>query len=56
MLSRLKPEDQARVEEYLQAPHHRLSVGLIGPGCSCGVLAPVIGRGALSRLLCCPTL
>ncbi len=34
MTSRLNPEDQRRVDEYLRAPSIKSSAGLSGRGCS----------------------
>ena len=52
MTSRLKPEDQQRVEEYLQLSQHRVERKPFRPWLLlCVVLVVVIGLGALSRLL-----
>ena len=52
MTSRLKPEDQQRVEEYLQLSQHRVEREPFRPWLLlCVVLVAVIGLGLLSRLL-----
>lgn len=52
MSSRLKPEDQKRVEEYLQAPQHQVERRPFRPWLLLiVVVAVVIGLGLLSRLL-----
>ena len=52
MTSRLKPEDQQRVEEYLQLSQHRVERKPFRPWLLlCVVLIAVIGLGLLSRLL-----
>nr|WP_314582152.1 DUF3094 family protein [uncultured Pseudomonas sp.] len=52
MTSRLNPEDQKRVEEYLQAPQHQVERRPFKPWLLLVVvLAVVIGLGLLSRLL-----
>ncbi|MDY4298618.1 DUF3094 family protein [Pseudomonas salmasensis] len=52
MTSRLKPDDQERVEEYLQLSQHRVERKPFRPWLLlCVVLVVVIGLGALSRLL-----
>ncbi len=52
MTSRLKPEDQQRVEEYLQLSQHRVERKPVRPWLLlCVVLVAVIGLGLLSRLL-----
>ncbi|GAA0280095.1 MULTISPECIES: DUF3094 family protein [Pseudomonas] len=52
MTSRLKPEDQQRVEEYLQLSQHRVERKPFRPWLLlCVVLVAVIGLGLLSRLL-----
>jgi hypothetical protein len=52
MTSRLNPDDQQRVEEYLQAPQHRVERRPFRPWLLLIlVLAVVIGLGLLSRLL-----
>ena len=52
MTSRLKPEDQQRVEEYLQLSKHRVERKPFRPWLLlCVVLVAVIGLGLLSRLL-----
>ncbi|AZE92921.1 hypothetical protein C4J95_0796 [Pseudomonas orientalis] len=52
MSSRLKPDDQQRVEEYLQLSQHRVERKPFRPWLLlCGVLVVVIGLGLLSRLL-----
>lgn len=57
MTSRLNPDDQQRVEEYLQAPQHRVERRPFRPWLLLTVvLALVIGLGLLSRLLAYLTL
>ena len=52
MTSRLTPEDQRRVDQYLQAPQHQVERKPFRPWLLlCVVLVVVIGLGALSRLL-----
>jgi len=52
MTSRLKPEDQQRVEEYLQLSQHRVERKPFRPWLLlCVVLVAVIGLGLVSRLL-----
>ncbi|MCI8209091.1 50s ribosomal protein l13 [Pseudomonas sp. S25] len=52
MSSRLKPEDQKRVEEYLQAPQHQVERRPFRPWLLLiVVVAVVVGLGLLSRLL-----
>ncbi len=52
MSSRLNPEDQKRVEEYLQAPQHQVERRPFRPWLLLiVVLAVVIALGLLSRLL-----
>ena len=52
MSSRLNPEDQKRVEEYLQAPQHQVERRPFRPRLLLiVVVAVVIGLGLLSRLL-----
>ncbi|WP_054919401.1 DUF3094 family protein [Pseudomonas sp. NBRC 111138] len=52
MTSRLKPDDQERVEEYLRLSQHRVERKPFRPCLLlCVVLVVVIGLGALSRLL-----
>jgi hypothetical protein len=52
MTSRLNPDDQKRVEEYLQAPQHQVERRPFRPWLLLGVvLVVVIGLGLLSRLL-----
>ena len=52
MPSRLKPEDQKRVDEYLSAPQHRVERQPFRPWLLLLlVLVTVIGLGLLSRLL-----
>jgi hypothetical protein len=52
MSSRLKPEDQKRVEEYLQAPQHQVERQPFRPWLLLiVVVAVVVGLGLLSRLL-----
>lgn len=52
MTSRLNPEDQKRVEEYLQAPQHQVERRPFKPWLLLVVvLTVVIGLGLLSRLL-----
>jgi hypothetical protein len=57
MTSRLNPDDQQRVKEYLQAPQHRVERRPFRPWLLLIlVLAVVIGLGLLSRLLAYLTL
>ncbi|MGH8416685.1 MAG: DUF3094 family protein [Pseudomonas sp.] len=52
MTSRLNPDDQKRVEEYLQAPQHQVERRPFRPWLLLVVvLVVVIGLGLLSRLL-----
>ena len=52
MTSRLKPDDQERVEEYLQLSQNRVERKPFRPWLLlCVVLVVVVGLGALSRLL-----
>ena len=52
MSSRLKPEDQLKVEQYLSAPQHQVSrQPFRGGRLLLILLGVVIGLGALSRLL-----
>lgn len=52
MSSRLNPEDQRRVEEYLQAPQHRVERRPFRPWLLLALLVVVVaGLGLLSRLL-----
>jgi hypothetical protein len=52
MTSRLNPEDQKRVEEYLRQPQHQVERRPFRPWLLLAVvLAVVIGLGLLSRLL-----
>ncbi|MDH0747944.1 DUF3094 domain-containing protein [Pseudomonas sp. GD03842] len=52
MTSRLNPEDQKRVEEYLRAPQHQVERRPFRPWLLLVlVLAVVIGLGLLSHLL-----
>jgi hypothetical protein len=52
MSSRLNPEDQRRVEEYLQAPQHRVERRPFRPWLLLILLVVVVsGLGLLSRLL-----
>ena len=52
MTSRLKPEDQKHVEEYLQLSQHQVERKPFRPWLLLGVvLIVVIGLGLLSRLL-----
>lgn len=52
MSSRLNPDDQQRVEQYLQAPQHRVERRPFRPWLLLVlVVAVVIGLGLLSRLL-----
>jgi len=52
MPSRLKPEDQQRVDEYLRAPQHQVERQPFRPWLLLlVVLVLVIGLGLLSRLL-----
>ncbi|WP_122662878.1 DUF3094 family protein [Pseudomonas viridiflava] len=52
MSSRLKPEDQKRVEEYLQAPQHQAERRPFRPWLLLiVVVAVVVSLGLLSRLL-----
>ena len=52
MSSRLNPEDQQRVSDYLSAPQHQVERQPLRPWRLLAVvLAVVIGLGLLSRLL-----
>ncbi|MEB6592083.1 MULTISPECIES: DUF3094 family protein [Pseudomonas] len=52
MTSRLNPEDQRRVDEYLRAPQHQVERRPFRPWLLFVlVLAVTIGLGLLSRLL-----
>ena len=52
MSSRLNPEDQKRVEEYLQAPQHQVERRPFRPWLLLIVVVfVVVGLGLLSRLL-----
>jgi hypothetical protein len=52
MTSRLNPEDQKRVEEYLQAPQHQVERRPFRPWLLLiVVVAVVVALGLLSRLL-----
>ena len=52
MSSRLNPDDQQRVEQYLQAPQHRVERRPFRPWLLLAlVVAVVVGLGLLSRLL-----
>ncbi|WP_122318064.1 DUF3094 family protein [Pseudomonas cichorii] len=52
MSSRLNPDDQRRVQDYLQAPQHQVERRPFRPWLLLVlVLAVVIGLGLLSRLL-----
>ncbi|HEK1008600.1 MULTISPECIES: DUF3094 domain-containing protein [unclassified Pseudomonas] len=52
MTSRLNPEDQRRVDEYLQAPQHQVERKPFRPWLLLVlVLAVTIGLGLISRLL-----
>jgi len=52
MASRLKPEDQQRVDDYLNAPQHRLERQPFRPGrLVLAVLVAVVCLGLLSRIL-----
>ena len=52
MSSRLNPEDQRRVEEYLQAPQHQVERRPFRPWLLLMLLVAVVcGLGLLSRLL-----
>jgi hypothetical protein len=52
MTSRLNPDDQRRVEDYLQAPQHRVERRPFRPWMLLVVvIAVVVGLGLLSRLL-----
>jgi hypothetical protein len=52
MSSRLNPEDQKRVEEYLQAPEHQVERRPFRPWLLLiVVVAVVVALGLLSRLL-----
>lgn len=52
MSSRLNPEDQQRVEQYLNAPQHQVQRKPFRPWLLLLlVIAVVIGLGLLSRLL-----
>ncbi|MDF2643696.1 MAG: 50s ribosomal protein l13 [Pseudomonas sp.] len=52
MSSRLNPDDQRRVEEYLQAPQHQVERRPFRPWLLLMLLVVVVtGLGLLSRLL-----
>ncbi|CAD5107936.1 DUF3094 family protein [Zestomonas carbonaria] len=52
MTSRLSPDDQARVDQYLSAPQHRVERKPFRPWMLLAViLVSVIALGLLSRLL-----
>ncbi|MDE1168146.1 MAG: DUF3094 family protein [Pseudomonas sp.] len=52
MTSRLNPDDQQRVDEYLQLPQHRVERRAFRPWLLLVVvLVAVIGLGLLSRFL-----
>ncbi|HEY0289210.1 MAG TPA: DUF3094 family protein [Pseudomonas sp.] len=52
MTSRLNPDDQRRVEHYLQAPQHQVERRPFRPWLLLVVVvAVVVGLGLLSRLL-----
>ena len=52
MSSRLKPDDQQRVEQYLQLPQHQVERRPFRPWLLLAiVVVAVIGMGLLSRLL-----
>jgi hypothetical protein len=52
MSSRLNPEDQLRIEHYLNAPQHRMERRPFRPWLLMfALLATVVGIGLLSRLL-----
>jgi len=52
MTSRLNPDDQKRVEEYLQAPQHQVERRPFRPWLLLIVVVfVVVGLGLLSRLL-----
>ncbi|MFQ6576522.1 DUF3094 domain-containing protein [Pseudomonas sp. UM16] len=52
MTSRLNPEDQRRVDQYLQAPQHQVERKPFRPWLLlCMVVLVTIGLGVLSRLL-----
>ena len=52
MTSRLNPDDQKRVEEYLRSPQHQVERRPFRPWLLLGlVMVVVIGLGLLSRLL-----
>ncbi|MEB0038863.1 DUF3094 family protein [Pseudomonas sp. MH10] len=52
MTSRLNPDDQQRVEEYLQTPQHRVERKPFRPWLLLIVVVAVtVGLGLLSRLL-----
>lgn len=52
MSSRLSPDDQRRVDQYLSAPQHQVQRQPFRPWCLLLViLAVVVGLGLLSRLL-----
>jgi hypothetical protein len=52
MSSRLNPDDQRRVDEYLRAPQHQVERRPFRPWLLLALtLAVVIGLGLLSRLL-----
>ncbi|NBA96424.1 DUF3094 family protein [Pseudomonas sp. R5(2019)] len=52
MTSRLNPDDQQRVDQYLQAPQHQVERKPFRPWLLlCLVVLATIGLGLLSRLL-----
>ncbi|MEG1039183.1 MAG: DUF3094 family protein [Pseudomonas sp.] len=51
MTSRLNPEDQRRVDQYLQAPQHQVERKPFRPWLLLGVVLVTVGLGLLSRLL-----
>ncbi|MGH8438433.1 MAG: DUF3094 family protein [Pseudomonas sp.] len=52
MTSRLNPEDQRRVDHYLQAPQHQVERKPFRPWLLLGMVVLVtVGLGLLSRLL-----
>lgn len=52
MSSRLNPEDQQRVDDYLSAPQHQVKRQPFRPSLLLAlVLSVVLGLGLLSRLL-----
>ncbi len=52
MPSRLNPDDQKRVDQYLSAPQHQVERRPFRPWLLLGlILVTVIGLGLLSRLL-----